>query len=117
MYRPVRTLKKVVLPAPFGPIRPYTWPGVIVMPTSDSACSPPKRFDTPLTRRMGSLIARSARSSLGRHDVARRRRDLPRRRQLAVRQANRQLAARGLRRWRLGAGGAKTAMLGRRPEP
>src|SRR5262245_53260907 len=44
-------LKSVVLPAPFGPIRPTTSPRPTSRLTSDSARSPPNRTDTPPTRR------------------------------------------------------------------
>src|SRR3954471_4424499 len=41
--RPVITLKSVVLPAPFGPIRPVTCPGSTWSSASESAMSPPNR--------------------------------------------------------------------------
>jgi hypothetical protein len=37
----------VVLPEPFGPIRPKRSPGAISMLTSESAVKPPKCFETP----------------------------------------------------------------------
>ena len=40
-------LKKVVLPAPFGPIRPTIAPSGIVKSTPLTATSPPKRRTTP----------------------------------------------------------------------
>src|SRR5689334_20275367 len=53
------TLKKVVLPAPLGPISPYTCPRSMVSPTSDSACNPPKRLEMPATRSTTSAISGS----------------------------------------------------------
>src|SRR5690606_26307881 len=46
---PVITLNSVVLPAPFGPMRPVTLWGAIVSPTSESAARPPNRTVTPST--------------------------------------------------------------------
>ena len=41
--RPVMTLNSVVLPAPFGPISPVTWPGLDVEVDPARATTPPKR--------------------------------------------------------------------------
>ncbi len=43
LYRPVRTLKKVVFPAPLGPMRETIPPSGIVKSTSRTAIRPPKR--------------------------------------------------------------------------
>ncbi len=43
LYSRVITLKSVVLPAPFGPIRPTIWPGSTSSETSSIATIPPKR--------------------------------------------------------------------------
>src|SRR5581483_11294293 len=48
------TLKRVVLPAPFGPRIARRSPGAISRSTSRTACSPPKRRPTPRKRRAGS---------------------------------------------------------------
>ena len=45
--QPVRTLTNVVLPAPFGPMRPAISPGYRVNDTSASAWRPPNRRPTP----------------------------------------------------------------------
>src|ERR1700722_2620820 len=45
------TLKSVVLPAPFGPMRPWTVPAGTVRSTSRSAWTPPKRTETLDTTR------------------------------------------------------------------
>src|SRR3954454_11347611 len=54
-------LKIVVLPAPLGPIRPTISNSPTRTLTSRSACSPPKRMDTPSVSRTGidPLRARS----------------------------------------------------------
>ena len=44
LYRPVMTLKNVVLPAPFGPIRLTTDFGGMLNETSSTATRPPKRM-------------------------------------------------------------------------
>ena len=49
---PQTALKRVVLPAPLGPMMPVTLPGGTEIDTSLSAASPPKRTDTPSTRRI-----------------------------------------------------------------
>src|SRR6185369_15255866 len=41
---PVSRLKSVVLPAPFGPMRPYMSPRAMLNETLESACTPPKRL-------------------------------------------------------------------------
>src|SRR5262245_25081335 len=46
---PVITLKSVVLPAPFGPMRPVTAPSDAVRSTPSSAVLPPNRTVTPRT--------------------------------------------------------------------
>ena len=47
------TLNTVVLPAPFGPIRPAICPSSIASETSLSAVTPPKRTVTLSTERIG----------------------------------------------------------------
>src|SRR5437660_12280011 len=49
--RPLMTLNSVVLPAPFGPIRPVMRLASAASATSLTATSPPKRTVTPLTSR------------------------------------------------------------------
>src|SRR5437762_8216124 len=44
--KPHRTLSRVVLPAPFGPITPRTCRGGTASETASSAVSPPKRTVT-----------------------------------------------------------------------
>src|SRR5438105_8401092 len=46
---PLTQLRRVVLPAPFGPMMPRTSPGSTVKVTSASAFTPPKRLLTALT--------------------------------------------------------------------
>src|SRR4051794_32923596 len=46
-------LKIVVLPAPFGPIKPTISNSSTFNETSDRACRPPKRIDTPAASRTG----------------------------------------------------------------
>src|SRR2546423_11168585 len=46
---PVTTLNNVVLPAPFGPIKPKISPARTRSVTSERALSPPKRFSTRCT--------------------------------------------------------------------
>ena len=46
---PEMQLMSVVLPEPFGPIRPKRSPGAMARLTSDSAVKPPKCFETPFT--------------------------------------------------------------------
>src|SRR3954468_22982615 len=50
---PVMTLNNVVLPAPFGPMRPVTKPGRAEMLTPSSATLPPKRTVTSRTSSEG----------------------------------------------------------------
>ena len=50
-------LKKVVLPAPLGPIRPMIWPGPTVRSTSRTATSPPNRRVTLRASRIGGPSA------------------------------------------------------------
>src|SRR5687768_14072735 len=49
-------LNNVVLPAPFGPIRPTISPGSTVRSTASSATSPPKRSVTRSTSRRWGLV-------------------------------------------------------------
>src|SRR5215475_8258052 len=53
---PAMIENKVVLPAPFGPMRAVTRPTSAERDTRSSASKPPKRFDTCSTRRRGSAI-------------------------------------------------------------
>ena len=46
---PETQLISVVLPEPFGPIRPKRSPGAISRLTPDSAVKPPKCLETPFT--------------------------------------------------------------------
>src|ERR1700722_3958394 len=67
------TLKRVVLPAPLGPIRPWTSPATTSSATESRACKPPKRTET-------SSTASAAGSANGGHLGGirhRRRRDTP----------------------------------------
>src|SRR3954447_1089697 len=57
-YTPVIALKQVVLPAPFGPIRPRISPGRMSNDTSSSATTPPNRIVT--LRRASSASAGAA---------------------------------------------------------
>src|SRR5438874_8229871 len=52
--RPVTTLNRVVLPAPFGPINPVTRPSSADSDASSSAMLPPKRTLTPRTSSRGT---------------------------------------------------------------
>ena len=61
--RPEITSNNVVLPAPFGPIRPSTTPSLTVRLTSDSALIPPKRTLTPSSPSTSPSCACSAPSS------------------------------------------------------
>src|SRR5262249_42486563 len=54
---PVRQLKNVLLPAPFGPIMARTSLRAISKLTSDSALSPPKRTQRDSVRRSGAETA------------------------------------------------------------
>jgi hypothetical protein len=51
---PVRQLKKVLLPAPFGPMMACTSFAAISKLTPDSALSPPKRTDSSSVLRIGT---------------------------------------------------------------
>src|SRR6185295_6196737 len=55
-YRPVRTLKTVVFPAPLGPIRPKISPSPTSKPTPLSAARPPKAMARSSTARIGTLV-------------------------------------------------------------
>ena len=50
----------VVLPAPFGPRRPYVSPGAIANPTPSTACRSPNRFRRPVHARTGVAEAAAA---------------------------------------------------------
>ena len=62
--RPVTTLKKVVLPAPLGPIRPMMALRGMTRSISLSATTPPKRLVSPRTSRMGATRHGAARGPL-----------------------------------------------------
>src|SRR5712664_759548 len=47
-------LKRLVLPAPFGPINPTIWPSMMSNETLSSAATPPKRRLTSRTHNNGS---------------------------------------------------------------
>src|SRR5438552_10442557 len=53
---PAMQLTSVLLPEPFGPMRPTRSPGRTRKSTPSSAVKPPKRLVTPRTSRRGSLI-------------------------------------------------------------
>ena len=55
VYRRLTQLNKVVLPAPFGPIKPSNWRGARSNDTSSSATMPPKR--TPTLRTASSVCS------------------------------------------------------------
>src|SRR5207248_5024727 len=65
---PLSTLISVVLPAPFGPIRPWTTPPRRARSTPRSACTPPKLLATPdrrmsvASREAGAPVVRPGRS-------------------------------------------------------
>ena len=48
------TLKSVVFPAPFGPIRPWISPTATSRSTASSAWRPPKRTETSETANNGA---------------------------------------------------------------
>src|SRR3989338_5133396 len=54
---PVKTLKKVVLPAPLGPMMEAMCPSSSSKSSESSAVSPPNRFVTPLASRMAAISA------------------------------------------------------------
>src|SRR6266496_417976 len=56
-YRPVIILKNVVLPAPFGPIRPLIEPRSITKSTLLTATKPPKRLVIPVASRTGAMFS------------------------------------------------------------
>src|SRR5688572_32263282 len=63
-------LNRVVLPAPLGPMRPTISHSLTRTATSESACRPPKRMETPSTSRTATdtllhvfLVVGSERSS------------------------------------------------------
>ena len=66
---PVMTLNSVVLPAPFGPIRPVTSPGSAERLTPSSATLPPKRTVTSRTSSDGAPASDAAARS-GAHRAA-----------------------------------------------
>ena len=53
-YSPVRQLKKVVLPAPLGPISPMISPRLTRKFTESTAVRPPNRMVTFSATRMGA---------------------------------------------------------------
>ncbi len=53
--RPRMTRSRVVLPAPFGPIRPVNWPGRMPKDTSRRISRPPSRTLTPSSRSRSSV--------------------------------------------------------------
>src|SRR5258708_34173866 len=63
-YTRVMTLKRVVLPAPFGPINATTSPASVVKETRSSATTPPKR--TLSSRISSSAISAQVYCELGR---------------------------------------------------
>src|SRR5580692_8836358 len=48
-------LSSVVLPAPFGPMRPCTAPSATAKLTPDNACTPPKRTPRSSMLRIGGM--------------------------------------------------------------
>src|SRR5215207_6770152 len=62
VYRPVIILKNVVLPAPFGPIRPLIEPCSITKSILFTATRPPKRLVTPRASRIGAICLLRAQS-------------------------------------------------------
>src|SRR3972149_7819470 len=74
---PVKTLKKVVLPAPLGPMIEAMWPSSSSKSSESSAVSPPNRFVTPLASRMTVMsvlgthrrVAQLAVPALGRQEA------------------------------------------------
>src|SRR5688500_15133184 len=58
--KPTISLKTVLLPAPFGPIRQRSSPRETERSRSETARRPPKRFETPLRTRRGLSLAGSA---------------------------------------------------------
>src|SRR5262245_7621622 len=65
--KPVRTLKRVVLPAPFGPISAVIVCGMTRRSSTDTATSPPKRRTTCSTSRIASF---DGAASLTEHHLA-----------------------------------------------
>ena len=66
--KPEMTSNSVVLPAPFGPMRPTTSPGDTRNETSSTAMTPPKRTDTPRTSSSRPVSAR-VRRGVGREPL------------------------------------------------
>src|SRR5450432_3562863 len=64
-YRRVITLKAVVLPAPFGPIRPAIVPSATSSDTSSSATMPPKRREACSRERRPIRTGRNPTESTG----------------------------------------------------
>src|SRR6185436_1523564 len=62
---PVKTLKKVVLPAPLGPMMEAIRPSSSTKSTPFRAVSPPKRFETPRASR-STVTARAPPPARGR---------------------------------------------------
>jgi len=59
---PVSRRKSVVLPAPFGPMRPTSSPRSTAIETSSTACTPPKAIERPLP---SSIMRAAAATSAG----------------------------------------------------
>src|SRR5918999_3261025 len=55
-WKPEITLKRVVFPAPFGPISAVIEFGATSRAAPSSAATPPKCFTTPSTSRIGPLL-------------------------------------------------------------
>ncbi len=56
--KPVTASISVVLPAPFGPIRPSSSPSRTSRSTASRAWTPPNATDSPVTDRTGTVAAR-----------------------------------------------------------
>src|ERR1700722_11477680 len=65
LQRRLTQLNSVVLPAPFGPIRPQICPALTSNETLSRATIPPKRTDNPLMLRTGALLS-AATAAFGR---------------------------------------------------
>src|SRR5205807_1332440 len=64
---PVMQPMSVDLPAPFGPMSPCTSPGTPMKSTDCSACTPPKRLETPRSSRINTVTAEAAEIADHRH--------------------------------------------------
>ena len=69
LRRPETTSNNVVLPAPFGPIRPQIWPGGTSKATPSKAVIPPKR--TVISSRARAACGDEEGGSLGPFTVTR----------------------------------------------